>query len=99
METTETKVQHTPGNWSVEKHDIAPDTILTDHSGMTICDVFMTDYPEGAANALLIAAAPDLLSAAKDALESLKRLPNVDGAYRVTNIHQLELAITKAEQG
>jgi hypothetical protein len=48
-------------------------------------------------NVCLTAAAPDLLSAAKDALESLKRLEDKDGAYRVTNISQLQTAIIKAE--
>lgn len=47
-------------------------------------------------NARLIAAAPDLLEAAKDALESLRRLSDTDGAYRVTNISQLQAAIAKA---
>jgi hypothetical protein len=41
---------------------------------------------------------PDLLTAAKDALESLKRLPDVDGAYRVTCIAQLEIAIRGAKR-
>lgn len=41
-------------------------------------------------------AAYDLVLAAKDALESLQRLPDVDGAYRVTCIHQLKAALVKA---
>jgi hypothetical protein len=59
----------------------------------------MTDITieEAEANARLIAAAPELLQAAKDALESLKRLEDKDGAYRVTNISQLQSAIKKAE--
>lgn len=36
---------------------------------------------------------PTLLEAAMDALESLRRLPDVDGAYRITCIQQLERAI------
>ena len=40
---------------------------------------------------------PDLLSAAKDALESLRRLPDSEGAFRITCIGQLEKAIAKAE--
>lgn len=45
-----------------------------------------------------VACDSDLLSAAKDALESLKRLTNEPGAYRVTAIRQLEDAIAKAEK-
>ena len=42
------------------------------------------------------AAAYDLIMAAKDALTSLERLPDVDGAYRVTCIQQLKAALRKA---
>ena len=38
----------------------------------------------------------DLLAAASDALESLRRLPDAPDAYRVTCIAQLESAIAKA---
>jgi hypothetical protein len=42
------------------------------------------------------AAVPELLSAAKDALESLKCLPDADKAWRITCIGQLEKAIALA---
>ena len=42
------------------------------------------------------AAAYDLIMAAKDALTSLEKLPDVDGAYRVTCIQQLRAALIKA---
>ncbi len=41
-------------------------------------------------------AAPELLKAAKDALESLRRLHDANGAYRVSCIFQLESAIRHA---
>ena len=44
-------------------------------------------------------AAPDLLAASRDALESLRRLPSTPDAYRVTCISQLESAIAKATGG
>jgi hypothetical protein len=53
---------------------------------------------EQQANACLISAALDLYEAAKDAIESLRRLPDVDGAFRISCIQQLERAITKAEE-
>ena len=48
------------------------------------------------ANVRLIGVAPELLAALKDARESLKRLPDVDGAYRITCIQQADKAIAKA---
>ena len=45
----------------------------------------------------LLSAAPDLLAACEDALESLNRLPNVNGAFRVTCIAELKSAIAKAK--
>lgn len=38
----------------------------------------------------------EMLTALKDCVESLKRLPNVDGAFRVTCLKQAEDAIAKA---
>lgn len=42
------------------------------------------------------AAAYDLITAAKDALKSLERLPDTEGAFRVTCIQQLKAALIKA---
>lgn len=73
---------------------------LNDEHGTTILakiDAECAGTPkEKEKRARLISAAPDLLSAAMDALESLKRLKDADGAYRVTNISQLQDAIKKA---
>lgn len=52
---------------------------------------------EGEANARLIAAAPTMYDALRDCLESLKRLPDVEGAYRVTCIWQAQTALAQAE--
>lgn len=41
-------------------------------------------------------AAYDLVLAAKDALNSLQRLPDVDGAYRASCIEGLKAALLKA---
>ncbi len=38
-----------------------------------------------------------LLAAAIDARESLRRLPDTEGAFRITAIQQLEMAISRAE--
>jgi hypothetical protein len=92
---------HTPGPWHVEPEE------WTEGRGSAICskggivaiiDPEVCMSAEDRANAHILAAAPELLEAAKDALESLRRLPNVDKAYRVTCMHELELAIKKAER-
>lgn len=97
------KTQFTPGPWEVDSGMVQ--TVAERlSSGLHIPIAWMDREPnngtlpvERDANAQLIAAAPDLLSAAKDALESLLRLPDTEGAYRVTNISQLRAAIAKAE--
>lgn len=89
---------HTPGPWyCVDTSNHAHDYRLTDKNGFPLyVNAEANDHSQQRANARLIAAAPELLSAAKDALESLKRLADTDGAYRVTCISELESAIKKA---
>lgn len=95
---------HTPGEWNWEwSKDISDDgTIavtctMAGRDGLPVCEVWGITEANVEANARLIAAAPDLLEAAKDALESLRRLPNGLGAFRVTCMQQLVNAIAKAE--
>ncbi len=98
METNETK--HTPGPW---KYDVAGygNIRREKHDGKKICDFTRCFTPEAfsrhEANARLIAAAPCILAALEDCVESLSRLPDVDGAYRVTCIEQARAAIAKAK--
>jgi hypothetical protein len=49
-------------------------------------------------DAPLLAAAPDLLAALEDALESLLHLKDAPGAYRVTCISQARAAIARAKE-
>ena len=81
---------------------------ITDAEWQRICKVTSCEpyvYPEGTPVrnvefdrlSNLFAASADLLLAAKDALRSLRRLPDVNGAYRVTCIGKLVNAIAKAE--
>lgn len=97
-----TTTKHTPGPWH---HNVSPRfPIYSGDSPATIvhvAQVLTRRIGEGEvrANMRLIVAAPDLLAAAKDALESLRRLPDQSHppAYRVTCMAQLERAIAKAE--
>ena len=95
--TTETK--HTEGPWTVALNELtikAGDrTVAHAHKGIFAAE----EWPEAKANARLIAAAPMLLQAAEDALESLSRLDNKDGAYRVSVMRELRDVLTAARSG
>lgn len=66
-------------------------------------EMFAYPHPQKTADAhvseveRLRASNADLLAALKDCSESLERLPNVDGAYRVTCLQQARAAIAKAK--
>lgn len=105
--------KHTPGPWVTESDFQTGDTVLVEaltpdlrYVEREICFVLVgdTDTKEereaNRANLLLIAAAPDLLEAAKGALaliQSLKEREGFRGAY--ANEHELVRAIDKAESG
>jgi hypothetical protein len=94
-------VGHTPGPW-----DVYAGTMI-EREGMLLATVPESSQmcpPDGRdmfwetrANARLIAAAPELLEALEDCVESLSRLRNADGAYRVTCLQQVRAAIAKAK--
>ncbi len=69
------KNTHTPGPWRVAPFKAGDvDIIYIQHgSGWDTCELH-GDYPEKNANARLIAAAPDLLDAAIDALDLAKEM-------------------------
>ncbi len=94
------KTSHTPGPWRCDwTSNYAHDYRLSKPDGAALpISAPCNDRSEQRANALLIAAAPELLVAARDALQSLARLPDVDGAWRVTCMQQLRSAIEKAER-
>lgn len=65
--------QHTPGPWKVKEHATSCD--VRGHDLTVVCGVTMrANAAEEAANARLIAAAPDLLAACKSLTEELDRL-------------------------
>ena len=54
--------KHTPGPWAISDYKDGRYSIVIDNEGF---DVAKVDYPNQEANALLIAAAPELLEALK----------------------------------
>jgi hypothetical protein len=91
-------IKHTGGVWILDRRD--PDRLYVaqqygDEPGGRICEVFMNclvreDGRE--ANALLIAAAPELLEAAQTALSALESIANeMTVGDRFTNAGQLLL--------
>lgn len=65
-------MSYTKGPWIRLEHETQPCRIKAEHNGWDVADVFSTDHPTGAANARLIAAAPDLLEACKFFMASLE---------------------------
>lgn len=114
-------VKHTPGPWRVEEGttliwgDCNPDDTTTYGMGYPIAECRMTPsaswargpkkYEEAEANAHLISAAPDLLSAATLFAESLKYLIAIDRkkgddegvAMKSITLQSVRAAIAKAE--
>jgi hypothetical protein len=93
---TQNKATHTPGPWHIEEHKHTPATIVSTgaHRHIEVGCVFYTDLESGAANARLIAAAPDLL----EALKAYVHVDNRGGCARDARLFGLaKRAIAKAE--
>lgn len=88
--------KHTPGPWRLERVEFdAGKTTIYDQSGTALASTegFINSIP----NARLIAAAPELLVALKEALRFVKN--NTEDFYMAGHrlIEQIEKAIAKAE--
>lgn len=101
----ENSSKHTPGPWEVLHCGIDSETILVQSGdGLEICTTIgeQMGLPEEAANARLIAAAPDMLAACKSALEVLDEACQTgyhDAEKDAPTARELEAAIAKAEGG
>jgi hypothetical protein len=62
--------KHTPGPWYYEAK-LSAVVVVRDHKVKLVADLGKVDLPEAEANAQLIAAAPDLYSAAEWALSTI----------------------------
>ncbi len=91
--------EHTPGPWRLSRErGVTAETIHAENDSLLAC-VYLNSGAEraGFANARLIAAAPDLLEAARDAYAVLRNRHNAS----IPTIHRcltmLEAAINNAE--
>jgi hypothetical protein len=100
------EVKHDPGPWSLEEYptsvEIWPNGTATPRQRIAILPAnpaFRGEKDRAIANARLIAAAPDLLSAAKRAVASLARLAGTGHFTEAdrTAAYLLRCAIDKAE--
>jgi hypothetical protein len=79
-ETKQTKqVQHTQGPWTLQEHEDEPCQLIGNGT-IHIADIFCTDFPTGAADARLIAAAPELLEASERLVKASATVGNLDHA-------------------
>lgn len=83
--------KHTPGPWTHSE-----DGVIVDAAGKQLASVFPRDR---AANARLIAAAPDLLEACRAALYGVVDRGGPDGLSQTEVVDYLTAAIAKAEGG
>ena len=94
---------HTPGPWLVS-HDSDRDVVTQDGASTAVASIiggddFITRWPETAANARLVAAAPDLLSALANLRDEAQHFLDTDrGAYDLEDaIIAADAAIAKTE--
>lgn len=94
------KITHTPGPWHVVHH--RPNLFKVETNRVVICDTFGGLSDETLANALLIAAAPDLLAVLQQIVEDTNEFLDVSSdadtfADRMrANCEDAERAIAKA---
>lgn len=88
--------KHTSGPWCVERNGIT--VKQTGKYAMKICQAFevFMGRKQREANAHLIAAAPDMLDALRDAREAFGTISASNGATR-ESLKQINAAIAKAE--
>lgn len=97
MDTNKTK--HTPGPWHIGLRQPSSDKFIYGSNGGEVADCNMeSNFPEeNLANARLIAAAPELLEALRDALGSLIEARDEHDFNSACTIKIAQDAIAKAE--
>ena len=69
-----TETKHTPGPWEATEMGVIAQ-VCTSHGNFYTCALIDPDNNEDKANAMLIAAAPEMLQALKHALDFIHSLP------------------------
>jgi len=90
--------KRTPAPWTLEEHEDEPCQLIGNGT-IHIADIYMTDFPAGKADSLLIAAAPELLEAAESAFKLLLRLREREKVSDAPEIRALGAAIVYAKEG
>lgn len=106
MAATSTTATHTPGEWEIADSDNRFVYALDAESGCNRFDLTVHCYQqyalpgEAAANARLIAAAPDLLEACKELLRAVDDVYTATGYFKLSDTSEqrlkIEAAIAKA---
>lgn len=91
--------KHTPGPWTIDDGNI----ILGD-KGLSVAEVYADDLEQQRHNARLIAAAPTMLEALVDLVETLQNVRMQDGGGQIQDEYadmfsEARAAIAKAEGG
>ena len=90
--------QHTPGPWH-----IYPDNrrwiCADDRMPVAYTQIEARELPQNAANALLIAAAPELLAMLARILDGVLRLPELPATLCALDVEQARAAIAAAKGG
>ena len=90
--------KHTPGPWTLQEHESEPCQLIGNGT-IHIADVYATDFPVGAADAALIAAAPELLEALRVLADhAQEQYPHFESERGQRDIAQALAAIAKAVQ-
>lgn len=69
--------KHTPGPWTLVEHEHEPCELIGNGT-IKIAEIYMTDFPTGKVDSLLIAAAPELLADLEGALDQFYMLTDND---------------------
>lgn len=97
-------MKHTPAPWTLLENDSEPCQLIGNGT-IHIADIFATDFPAGAADARLIAAAPDLLTELEHTARNLRSMIHmlsvntdaVDRKLLESWLARTDAAIAKAE--
>lgn len=92
-------ISHTHGNWTAQPSENGPGFVVRtgdEHLPVAIAPVNLRGRAEAMANALLIAAAPEMLAALTKTRDNLSGLSRSDDDVYAAMVRRLDAAIAKA---